>query len=190
MTKTTTKRAPRSLEQIMAAKKRRTTEQVIILDPEPVEAWHEAREAAEKAEVRVRIAENNPKATAEQRAEAKREADRLRRAADKAEKGADEASQLFRFQAIGGEALEALMMEHRPTPKELSEHQADQKRQGLQAGTLPYSKRTFPPALLAASAVEPVMDEAGAAKLWASDAFSDGERTALFQAAWTVNQLV
>jgi hypothetical protein len=86
----------------------------------------------------------------------------------------------FTFRAIGRAAYDALASLHPPTPAQ----RAHGKATGQETVV---NEETFPPALVAASLVEPKLSPAEAQALWADDAWNSAELLALFAAAAGVN---
>lgn len=83
---------------------------------------------------------------------------------------------VFTFEAISSEAYDALVMEHQPDDEER------EKSPGW-----PWNQKTFPPALISASLIDPELTEAEAAQLLASKAINHGEAADLFDTAIRVN---
>lgn len=94
----------------------------------------------------------------------------------------EENSAIFTFRSMGRIPYEELVAEHQPTKS-----QRDEARR-LGNGSLTYNPDTFPPALLAASAVEPPMTETEAKELWNDPAWNQSELLTLFFCAMGVNQ--
>lgn len=80
---------------------------------------------------------------------------------------------LLRFEAIPADQFDELERQHKPEPADV--------------GRFLWNPRTFPPALVAASLVEPVLPESDVRRIWASPAWSKGDRAMLFSAAYEVN---
>lgn len=87
------------------------------------------------------------------------------------------ANMSLRFRAMSGTAYDALERAHGP-------EESDVNHLGR---PLLFNPRTFPPALVAACCVEPVLSEDEAKRLWDSPAWSKGDLDALFAAAYEVN---
>jgi hypothetical protein len=97
----------------------------------------------------------------------------------------------FKFRALGGDRMEKLTAEHQATPEQWTDFKRTLKRSGMsQNANLPYNHQTFPPALISESCISPVFTLEQAQELWDSDSFSQGERAAIFQAAWSVNAMI
>lgn len=77
---------------------------------------------------------------------------------------------VLKFQAISAKELDALRSRHKPT--------MDQKMEGMQ-----FNPETFPPALISACLVQPVMTYEEAKEIWDSDDWSQGELATLFGTA-------
>ncbi len=98
------------------------------------------------------------------------------------------------FQAIGRQAFDDLKTEHPPTPDQRAKMRKALTAAGMNKTQIDYSVATlldhnpdtFPPALLAASALEPAMTLNEATEMWTSPAFSKGELAAMLE---TVEQL-
>lgn len=73
------------------------------------------------------------------------------------------------FEAISYKELDALQAKHPATQA--------QRVEGAS-----FNRNTFPPALIAACAVEPIMTESDAREIWGSDDWSTGELNTLFDA--------
>lgn len=73
------------------------------------------------------------------------------------------------FQAISYAELDKLQSQHQPTQQQRIE------------GAV-YNRDTFPPALVAACSVVPHISEQDAKEIWASEDWSTGELTTLFEA--------
>lgn len=95
------------------------------------------------------------------------------------------------FQAIGNRAWEALKAAHPPT----DEQQGAQRQEQLDRGVMPskiqklrWNPDTFPPALIAASAVSPKITPDQARRLWVDDKRNPAELDKLFSAALLANE--
>lgn len=73
----------------------------------------------------------------------------------------------LKFQAISAKELDALSTKYKPT--------MDQKMEGAR-----FNPDTFPPALIAACSVQPVMTFEEAKEIWESPEWSNGELATLF----------
>ena len=71
------------------------------------------------------------------------------------------------FEAISYKELDALQAKHPPT-------------QAQRAEGASFNRNTFPPALISACAVEPIMTESDAREIWGSNDWSTGELNTLF----------
>lgn len=80
------------------------------------------------------------------------------------------------FRALSGEDYDDLVAKHPPTDK--------QRKDGMRG----FNPDTFPPALVAASLVQPQLTVDQVKGLWGSSDWSDGERASLFGHALEVNQ--
>lgn len=83
----------------------------------------------------------------------------------------------LRLLAIGGEAYDELEAKHPPDD-------GDTNSLGM---PLRWNPRTFPPAIVAACLVEPVLSEAEVRTVFASPAWSKAELDRLFDAAYRLN---
>jgi hypothetical protein len=95
------------------------------------------------------------------------------------------------FQAIGREALDALLTEHAPSQKAREKARAKQMTAGVRPGQTvdpQWDIDTFPPALIAASAVAPPISLDEAKQLWSDPAWSAVELDKLFSGALIVQQ--
>ena len=96
----------------------------------------------------------------------------------------------FKFKALGRDVLEAMEKAYPVTREQLEDYRATQKRMGRPATDPPtHDVDEFPPALIAASCVSPVIPLEKAKELWNSENWSKAELGALFQTAWAVNTL-
>jgi hypothetical protein len=171
-----------SIEDILGAKRAVTEHVDICVDSTLVDARDEASKAVGRAELAARRRDAAP--------EAEHALDDARAALDSAQAAVDAATARFTFKALGNMAVEALQRQHRPTPAQEVDAMAQFRAQGLPPAKLNYNTDTFPPALIAASCVSPAMTVEQATEMWESDVWSQGELGRLFQAAWTVNQVV
>lgn len=171
------------ITEIRARKKRASRTVQVILDPDLRQAVIDAEVATAEAQRRADLHPANQPAAADL-AEATRRLDAARRAAR-------EETVVFRFEALGREAFEALRDSHPPSSEQRSEFRRSALAMGLaphQIGELAHNPDTFPPALLAACCADPAMTETQARDLWDSDEFSQAELAEMFDAALTVNQ--
>jgi hypothetical protein len=96
----------------------------------------------------------------------------------------------FRFRALGGTDLEAMERRFPVTKEQLELYRSEQKRLGQPTTNPPrHDVDEFPPALISASCVSPVITLEKAKELWDSENWSKAERAALFQTAWAVNAM-
>lgn len=164
-----------TLAAIRAAKKPMTRRVPIVADPDLAEAMADARSAYDvaMAKHRERPADGSLQDIAD------RAADRL----EEAQAAAEAATFVFVFQALGRVAWDELVTTHRPTDKQRTEH-----RRGGGQGEIEWNPDTFPPAVVAASLVEPALSEAEVRELWDDPNWNLAELMALFNAAVAVNQ--
>ncbi len=97
----------------------------------------------------------------------------------------------FRMRAMQPDDFEQLRLANLPTLEQQATYEERARDLGVPlalVGGLMYNPDTFPPLLLAASCVEPTMDIEQATEIWSGGKFSEGEREALFAAAWNVNK--
>jgi hypothetical protein len=87
----------------------------------------------------------------------------------------------FIFRSVGRRRYEEIFEECPPTAK--------QKQDAVKAGEdePQWNPETFPPAIIAASVVEPEMTEEDVYDMWESEDWNQAELTSLFLAALTVN---
>lgn len=108
-----------------------------------------------------------------------------------AEEELAEATLVVWFKALGGQEMEDLMAEHLPTKEQQEELRRQLLFQGLPTTErLQYNSETFPPAIIAASAVDPVISDEEAEEFWTSRNISRGERAKMLKAAYGVNDIV
>jgi len=84
----------------------------------------------------------------------------------------------FTFRDIGKKVHDALQMAHPPTPDDIS-----QWERGGGQGKLAYSLTTFPPALISACAIAPLITPDEAQTIW--DTWGEGDIETLFLTAMT-----
>ncbi len=174
---------PIDIAAVRARKKPRRVPVTIILDPDLEAAFVDAQAAQAEAQDRVDRQPSNSAAAGD--LAAANESLATARVAAKAE------SVTFVFQALGREAFEELRGEHPPTKAQRDDYKAKALAMGMapyQAGELAHNPETFPPVLIAASCIEPVMTVEDAQGMWGADEFSNAELADLFSAALMVNQ--
>lgn len=91
---------------------------------------------------------------------------------------------------IGGHALEQIRDAHPPTVEQRAaarQAQLDAGRARHELVELVHNPDTYPPALIAACAVDPEMTYDEAVELWTAPSTSQADRVRLFQAAEAVN---
>lgn len=144
----------------------------ICLDGAIAEQWYEAEQELIEAKNAVRAlgSDENKKRLedAEERIETLRPA-------------RDEATVELRFRSIGRQAYENLILEHPPTEK----NKREAKRLGIPEPT--FNPDTFPPAIIAASLVEPEMSEESVEELFNSESYNRTELGLITHAALEVN---
>jgi hypothetical protein len=156
----------------------RSTE--IFLDSDTAEAINRARVEAEAAE-RLATDKAGDHGAHVRRDEARGILERLQREATETGQVAS-----FSFRSIGRKAFEKLVSEHPAT----EDQQKEARDRGLEAGLpanlsrLSWNAETFPPALIAASSVEPKITHEEAYELFnVSEDWNAAELTALFVTA-------
>lgn len=172
------------IDSILAAKQPARRTVPILLDPEVEQELIDATSAHARAQDRADRQPTNSAAAADLTMAAVR--------LDRARARAREVTATFVFQAIGREAFETLRAEHAPTKAQRDEYRKQALAAGIpphQAGELAHNPDTFPPALIAASCIDPVMTVDKAVELWNSDRFSTADLADLFSAAQLVNQV-
>lgn len=168
--------ASTALADLLERKRPATVSEWIVLDSEAADAYIDAKNEFDLAEIRVSAAPNDADRAADlETARAKLDAARERAKAATVE---------FKFQAIGRIAWEELVTDHRATSSE----QAQFRKLNPGGGSLTWSPKTFPPAIVHASLVEPALSVEQVRALWDDPAWSDGETRALLEAAVAVNQ--
>jgi len=145
------------------------------MDPELAELHGDAKRAQEIAANRAAARPNDTDAQAELwRAEQALEEleNRLRD---------EDAIVEFTFRSIGRAAYDALANAHQPTALQRAQAKA------LGMGEIMWNTETFPPALVAASLVEPKLSAEEVESIWRDDNWNQAELNALLQAAVEVN---
>lgn len=153
-------------------KKKKPVEETveILLDDSPTIALTEARDKLLEAEGTLHEDEKNPKL--------KKARDEAKRALDAAMAAQDAEIVTIKFRAIGRKRFDALLDEHPPT----KEQEQKAKDAGGEAG---WNSDTFPPAVIAASAIEPELTIEQVMELY--DDWNASEIQLLFLAAYKVN---
>lgn len=132
----------------------------IILNDHALEDYEEAKKSYELSLLNKRVSEEDRAA--------------LKEALECAKVELEEATVTMTFQAIGRGAYERLMNDHPATEEQKIENE-----------DVPYNPDTFPPALIAASCIEPKMEEEDAKEI--CDTWNGAEVTLLFYTALQVN---
>lgn len=117
--------------------------------------------------------------------------DQLDQQLDEARKAADAETVEFVFRAIGRKALAALVRKHPPSAEEREKARTEHKEAGHPMSKFvppQWDDETFPPELIAHASVSPKFTVEQARELWNSPEWSHAELSAIFQAAWNVNQ--
>jgi len=99
----------------------------------------------------------------------------------------EESEQQFKFKALGRHDYEALVAKHPPRPEDHAEAASVAEQTGSRASKAEWNYETFPPALIAASSLEPTMTESEATDLWNDSDWNGAELVKLFQTALIVN---
>lgn len=97
----------------------------------------------------------------------------------------DGAEVVFTFRSIGRGPFNRLQDEHPPTSSQQTRALAEARALGLpdRLARLRWDADTFPPALVAAAAMDPVISSDEAAAMFDDDGWNEAELTALFAAA-------
>lgn len=96
----------------------------------------------------------------------------------------------FKFASIGRAGWEKVLDDHQATDEQQAEHRHAQVARDvpqLLITSLRWNRDTFPPALIAASCIEPEMTVAQAQALWDDPAWSAVECNKLFESAKVAN---
>lgn len=144
----------------------------IYLEDGPVDHFNEVAQEYE----RLRLRRNTGKADDDA---GQAELARLKKKVDAARAALEEVTVYVRFRSIGRRNFEDLMREHPPT----EEQKAEAKEKFGQETQ--YNGDTFPPALIAASAIEPELTVEQAEQI--VNDWNESEAISLFQAAYEVN---
>ena len=166
-----------SIQEILQAKKPMTVDTQIVLDPDKARALKAARAEVEKLEKLIDMMGDDPvpKFVTELEATQKHLED--------LDDG--EAVATFKFKALSRVDFQRLLDAH-PLGKE---ERAQLMGRGVKRPDLPiWSLETFPPALLAATAVDPDLTIEEATSLWNADTFSSSELDLLFSSAMVAQQ--
>lgn len=142
----------------------------ILLDDEPAKVVTDAREALLEAEALLHEDPKNPKL--------KKARDDAQKAVDKAMAEQDGDIVTIRFRALGRKRYEQLLDENGPTKEQ-------EKKAKDAGGEASWNEDTFPVALIAASAIEPVLTEEQVQELF--DEWNQIEAQMLFLSAYRVN---
>lgn len=171
------------LDDILERKKPIETTATIVLEP----ALAEARDEAKMEHRRMRV-------EARRQTGSEAEADELladlQADVDEWQSKVDEATIVFRFQAIGRHEYDKLQEIHAPTKKQVEDFAAKLKSLGMPNEVLQYNPDTFPGVLIAACCVEPSMSAQDGQRLWNSDKFSHAELAIILQAAVRANNII
>lgn len=182
------KSKPVTVSEIMNRKKPSEKSVDVCLDRALKEEAMKATKNAGVISMKLRKAEADE--DAERIAELEAELAAAELEAELAEIAVEENTVTFVFRTIGRHAANAIVSAHPPTAAQREAYAAELKAQGRPIEPLSWNAETLPPAIMAASSVEPKMSVEEAQELWTSDVFGSGELEELFLAAWTVNRLV
>lgn len=170
---------PLTYDHLQSRKKSIIRKVTIPLDDELAERWQEITGRKEVSRLRLEMGIDNPEVrrqVVEDLATATADEDAL-----KEEMGDNVA--VFKFKSLGGKKFGKMREKYPPS----DDHVAYAKSKGL---VLDWNPDTFPPALLAACAVEPELTPEQAQELWESDEWSEGELNSLLEAALNANTQV
>ena len=153
-----------SVSEILQQKKPVTEIVPIVLDGSLADKWLEAKQAVESA------------------SEVERQA--AQAALDELRPAVESATTEIEISAIGRRAYEDLVDKHKPTSQQIAKARKEDPN-----ADIAWNEDTFPPALLAASAIDPLMTQDEASDLLESDKFNAMEMATLIAAAIRVNQV-
>jgi hypothetical protein len=166
---------PLTFDHLRSRKKPTTTSVTIVLDPDLYDTYDAARRRRDQAQAQAAARPDDSEAAA-QLWEAQDSFDKVERRLEE-----EEALAVFTFRSIGRKAYDDLVADHPPT----KDQRLKAKASGL--GDIAWNHDTFPPALVAASLVEPALDAEQMAALWADPNWNQAELVALMNAAIEVN---
>lgn len=166
---------PATFDHLRSKKKPLVRTTYVVLDPDMVERFEEARTAVDVAQIR---SNSDPK-------DAQRKLD-LQAAKDafealRMELEETDAVVKVTFRGIGRKTYDDLIQDHPPTLEQL----AKAKKDGH--SDLAFNLDTFPPAIVAASMVEPTLTLEQVQEIWDSDEWNQVELGELFNSAMQVN---
>lgn len=167
---------PVTLDHLISQKKAVTETVEIVLDPALAEELESARKTRDVAAARASVRSTDSEAQA-QMWEAEEIVARLERQVEE-----EEVAVYFTFRSIGRATFDALVAAHPAGP----EQRAKYKRAGV-TEDIPWNEDTFPPAIIAASLVEPKLTEEEVRALWLADNWNQAELSVLALAAIKVN---
>lgn len=165
---------PLTFDHLMSRKKPVTKTVTIAMDPDLADEYEAAKRARDIAAVRAGGSDDKERQVALWEAEEELAAVE-RRLHD------EDAVAVFTFRSIGRAAYDAIVDAHPPTPAQ----RAKAKREGL--GELAANLETFPPALVSACLVDPIISHDDMAKLWVNDNWNQAELGALLEGAASAN---
>lgn len=160
-----------SLDEILEQKRKVTVSVAVPLDPGLQDKLDRARLAEAEAAKALSLRDGDKGRQAVLAA--------AKAAVDQAETAFEDGSAVFVFEGLSREDWERLLDDHRP-----KEHQRSRARREGTSEFLNWDPDTFPPALIAATLVDPpgiTLDKAR--ELWESDRFNRSELEAIFSGA-------
>jgi hypothetical protein len=166
---------PATFDHLRSKKKplQRTTE--VVLDAELAERYEEARTAVDVAQIRSNADPKDAQRKIDL-AQAKSDLETLRIELEECE-----AVVRLTFRGIGRKSYDDLIAEHPPTLEQLAKAKKDGHND------LAFNVETFPPAIVAASLVEPNLSYEEVLELWDSEEWNQVELAELFNLAMQVN---
>lgn len=156
-----------------------TRKVTIALDPEVADEYDAAKDRMETAQ---RMVDVHKERGGPPYAEACDELKSATTAFDAAKAELEESSQTFTFKSIGRRAYEELMLDHAPTKDQIAE-----AKKTAGGGEPAFNTDTFPPALIFASCIDPMLTEEDVKEIWEGDSWSQNETTTLFVTALDAN---
>lgn len=172
-----------TMDEILGAKKATTEPLPICLNSALTNKVDELEKEVREAMVQARLRPED--------GEAAEAFEALQAELEEAKEAKRQQTALFVFRALGRKELEDLERAHKVTKEQVSAYRDECRTMQVPPNNPPnYNYDTFPPALIAASAVKPEISLDQAIEMWNSPEFSKGELGAIFQHAWSVNNLV
>lgn len=172
-----------TMDEILGGKRATTEPLPICLDSNLTHRVDELEKEVRDASVQVRVTPDDGEAA--DRLEA------LQAELEEAKEAKRQRTALFVFRALGRKELEDLERLHKVTKEQISDYRDQCRVMQTPPNNPPnYNFESFPPALISASAIKPEISLEQAIEMWNSPEFSKGELGAIFQHAWSVNNLV